>query len=58
MIATDTATYTPKQLKAAQRVLDTLDRWDERLNGDHAKHRKHSRNPFRSMVTVLVPPAS
>jgi len=45
----------PRHAKTAHRVLETLDRWDERLNGSFHGLRKHARSKFFSLVTVLIP---
>jgi len=41
--------------RAAERVLDTLDRWSERLRGHHSQKRGQTRKSFRKKLTVYVP---
>jgi len=41
--------------KTALRVLDTLDRWSDRLNGHHSQKRGQERKPFRNKMTVYLP---
>jgi len=41
--------------RAAGRVLDTLDRWSERLRGHYSQKRGQTRKPFRKKLTVYVP---
>lgn len=41
--------------RAALRVLDTLDRWSERLHGRSTQKRAYPRKPYRSMITVYLP---
>ncbi|HLJ11917.1 MAG TPA: PilZ domain-containing protein [Planctomycetaceae bacterium] len=48
--------YTARQARAAQRVLDALDRADKRLIAHYSQHRDHARKKYRGIVTVLVPP--
>ncbi|NOX53672.1 MAG: PilZ domain-containing protein [Planctomycetes bacterium] len=43
---------------AAQRVLDQLERWERRLNGNYAQKRDHVRRRFRGKVVVFVPSPS
>ncbi|HVW00443.1 MAG TPA: PilZ domain-containing protein [Planctomycetaceae bacterium] len=39
------------------RVLDTLDRWEERLNLHYGAMRGFERKAFRSQVLIAIPPA-
>ena len=55
MEASPTLSSAGKQDRAAQRVLDTLDRWDERLNSAYAAKRQYARNSYRTRVTVIIP---
>lgn len=43
------------QSRIAQRILDTLDRVDDRLSEHYARQRKQQRTGFRSVVALLVP---
>ncbi len=52
---TDTETVSDRRHKAAQRVLDALDRWSERLEGRNSQKREHPRKPFRSTITIHLP---
>jgi hypothetical protein len=42
-------------VKMLTRVMDTLDKWDERLSGHYAPQRKHQRNDVRLPVDVRIP---
>lgn len=42
--------------RAVARVLDSLDRQDERLNGHYAVQREHTRHGLRMMASVVLPP--
>jgi len=44
-----------KQSRDAQRVLDSLDRWDARFRRYVVERRRHQRVPYRTIVTVYVP---
>lgn len=46
----------PKQVRAALRVLDTLDRWDKRANDCYSTQRTYSRKHYRAVISVIVPP--
>ncbi len=46
--------YSERQTKAALRVLDTLDRIDERTGRVYEKQRKHRRNNFRGQVGLYL----
>lgn len=48
--------YSEKQIRTSQRVLDDLDRADERFQAVYSKQRSHERKALRSIVTVLIPP--
>lgn len=56
MTVANASCYTPKQARAALRVMDTLDKWDERVGGVYAAQRKHTRNSYRALITIIVPP--
>lgn len=47
--------FTPARVKAALRVLDSIDRSEERLQSVYSAQRQHQRTSFRGPVTVLVP---
>ena len=51
-----TSQHSSKTERDALRVLDSLDRWDERLNGSYSKEREHNRNSFRGMAIIVLPP--
>jgi hypothetical protein len=42
-------------IRSLTRVLDTLDKWDERLTDHYSSQRKHDRQGLRTPVTVRVP---
>ncbi len=44
-----------KRTKAAQRVLDTLDNWSQRLTGHISQKRLHQRSTYRANITVYIP---
>lgn len=44
-----------KQDYRAERAMEILDRWAERLNGHHSQKRSHSRVPLRTEIIVYVP---
>lgn len=48
--------YTPQQMRAALRVLDVLDRCENRLLAHYRHKRGHTRENYRSRVTIFVPP--
>ena len=51
-----TATKTEsREERLAARVLDILDRWDERLQGHQNQKREFPRRKFRARVTVYLP---
>ena len=52
-----TQTLDPKQMRAALRVLDTLDRWDDRVSDCYRAQRKHARSHYRAMISIVIPPA-
>ena len=41
--------------RKAMRVIDTLDRWAERLTGHHTQRRSFPRTSVRAQITVYVP---
>lgn len=41
--------------RSAQRVMDSLDRQDERLNQHYSTQRKHERHELRTMAIVVLP---
>ena len=43
-----------RELKSAVQVLEILDRWDARLRGHHTQKREHTRQAFRSRLTLHV----
>lgn len=47
--------YSEKQIRAAQRVLDSLDHLDKRMASVYTKLRNHGRRHFRKLVYVVVP---
>jgi hypothetical protein len=49
------ATLDARLIRSLTRVLDTLDKWDERLTDHYASQRKHDRTGLRSPVTVRIP---
>lgn len=49
------ATHTDREEKIAERVLDMLDRWADRLNGHQDQKREFPRKRFRARVTVYIP---
>jgi hypothetical protein len=56
--AIDLSAYTEQQNRTVQRVLDDLDRWDERLAQHYRRQRDHERKSYRALVTVLLPQES
>jgi hypothetical protein len=40
---------------AIERVLDTLDRWDERMHGHQNQKRSHARNRLRQKIMIYIP---
>jgi hypothetical protein len=56
MTVTELKLYDEKLNRAAQRVLDTLERWDERFDEHYGPQRKHLRQTFRGVIAVLIPP--
>ena len=50
-----TTTTEDKEGRMAARVLDILDRWDDRLSGHQNQKREHPRRKYRSRVTVYIP---
>lgn len=48
--------YTPQQMRAALRVLDVLDRGENRLLSHYRHKRGHNRENYRKRVTILVSP--
>lgn len=44
-----------RENKAANRVLDILDRWDERMRNHQTQKRQHPRRKFRAQVTIYIP---
>ena len=44
-----------KQSRDAQRVLDSLDRWDARFRGYTVERRRHQRVPYRTVIAVYLP---
>ncbi len=49
---------TAKQSRTAQRVLDSLERWEARFRGLTVERRRHRRVPYRTVVTIYVPDIS
>lgn len=47
--------YPEKLQRSAIRVLDSLDRIDDRTNDHYSTVRKHARTKFRGMVRIFVP---
>lgn len=45
---------TSKQHRDATRVLDALDRWDNRFEEQFERQRSYDRKPFRGMLKVLL----
>ncbi len=43
------------QNRNAMRVIDTLDRWAERLSGHHTQRRSFPRKSLRAQITIYVP---
>jgi hypothetical protein len=52
------STLTPRQARAALRILDSLDRCEDRLNEHYGRQRKQKRTGFRGVVTLLIPSES
>ena len=44
--------------RSAQRVMDSLDRQDDRLNDHYSAQRKHERHELRTMAVVVLPSLS
>jgi hypothetical protein len=51
----DNDTIADRRNKIANRVLDALDRWSERLDGRSSQKRQYPRKPFRSTITIHLP---
>lgn len=49
--------YNERQQRSAKRVLDMLDRIDERVGPHHSASRTHERRTFRGQVTICLPDA-
>lgn len=47
--------YTPSELRAAERVLDSLDQLENRMEAHFARQRRHQRVQFRGKATVCIP---
>jgi hypothetical protein len=58
MNSTDLACYTDRQNRTLQRVLDDLDRCDERLALHYGRLRDHERRSYRALIWIVVPPNS
>lgn len=39
----------------AQQVLESLDRWDNKMRGHCQQKRRHSRSKFREVITIYIP---
>ncbi len=52
------AVISEREEKLAERVLDMLDRWADRLNGHQDQKREFPRKRFRARVTVYIPETS
>jgi hypothetical protein len=55
MISTEL--YTPKQHKSAERVLDSLDHLNDRLDKHYQSQRNHERKLLRSVAIIKIPNA-
>lgn len=44
----------PKVAKQATRVMDMLDRWDDRLQDHYGRQRKHNRSSLRTVITLRM----
>lgn len=47
--------YTDKQNRSINRVLDTLDRIEQRTNVHYSEKRSHERKDFRGLVWISIP---
>lgn len=54
-MSTLSAATETKLMRTLTRVLDTLDKWDERLTDHYAPQRKHTRTGIRKPVSVRIP---
>ncbi|QDT39916.1 PilZ domain-containing protein [Stratiformator vulcanicus] len=54
MSVTSVTEFNDKQLRASQRVLDTLDRLDARTDDHYATKRQYERRTFRGQATLLM----
>jgi len=50
--------YTDKQNRAISRVLDTLDRLEQRTHNHYSVKRSHERKDFRGIVWIRIPETS
>lgn len=56
-MSTQTDVHREQRLeRSAQRVMDSLDRQDERLNQHYSVQRKHQRHEVRTTAVVVLPP--
>lgn len=55
LVVVSATEYTPQQMRAAMRVLDALDRGENRLISHYKHKRSHARETYRNTVTILVP---
>ena len=46
---------TRHQVRNAKRVLDSLDRLDERFQVHYSRQRKNERRHYRTLITIMVP---
>lgn len=51
-------TEAEREQKAAFRVLEILDRWDDRMNRHQLQRREHTRKQFRVRMAVHIPAMS
>ncbi len=50
--------YTERQSRAINRVLDTLDRIEQRTDAHYSEKRSHERKKFRGLVWLSIPDGS
>lgn len=52
------AIFTDRQLRAAHRILDQLDRAANRIDVQYSRVRKHDRKGYRGMLSIFAPRVS
>jgi PilZ domain len=48
-------TEADQKSRAAQEILDALDRWSQRIGNHYTQKRANTRRPYRELITIYIP---